>query len=160
MRKALPCVSPMSLGHRYSAFRAIGRDFSLAFHSWYFGCPGLWATGRLSVEGGSSPVLPERQGGTCGDADCSRIGAGVWVLLDRYLSFQPMALPAGRARHRSRRLSAPPMKNLPRCRMPWSGWTFLFPWRWNALGTAGNATLLRRKRPGGLPQRVCIRPCS
>ena len=25
--------------------------------------------------------------------------------------------------------------------MPWSGWTFPFPWRWNALGTAGNATL-------------------
>ena len=40
-------------------------------------------TGRLSVEEEVALFL-ERQEGTWGDADCSRIGAGAWVLLDRY----------------------------------------------------------------------------
>ena len=34
---------------------------------------------------------------------------------------------------------------------------FPFPWRWNALGTAGNATLLRRKR-AWRPAAACLHP--
>ena len=108
-------------------------------------------TGRLSVEEEVALFLKDRREHVK-MLIAPALARGAWVLLDRYY-LSMMAYQGARGIDPEVIRAA----NEEFAPVPGSGWTFPFPWRWNALGTAGNATLLRRKR-AWRPAAACLHP--